>query len=150
MTSSRYLIASSKRSNQYFIDSQSLFFRFPLFFCRVSHTMTNLKDDLQEKNIPGSFNEWSVTTYSCNAKPNLSNFMYSLHDICSSTLMRVQNQFNNTNEYISVQKKVECNDKTSKSRISLIRLDLHHITSFVETMVVMTCLTVINFVWRLY
>ena len=48
---------------------------------------------------------------------------YSLHDICSSILMRVQNQFNNTNEYISVQRKVEYNDKTSKSRTLLIKLE---------------------------
>ena len=45
--------------------------------------------------------------------------------------MRVQNQFNNTNEYISIQRKVECNDKTSKSRTLLIKLDLHPITDFV-------------------
>ena len=88
----------------------------------VSGTMTNLKDDLQENKFLGVLmNDLCyriVATF--RFYPTIS---YSLHDICSSILMRVQNQFNNTNEYIFVQRKVEYNNKTSKSRTLLIKLE---------------------------
>ena len=82
------------KCNQYFIDSQKLH-----SFVVVGRTMTNLKDDLQENTFLGVLmngplldNVVAIAYY-----PSTPS---SLHDMCPSMLMKVQNQFNSTTEYI--------------------------------------------------
>ena len=81
------------KCNQYFIDSQKLH-----SFVVVGRTMTNLKDDLQENTFLGVLmNDPLLDSVVAIAYyPSTP----SLHDMCPSMLMKVQNQFNSTTEYI--------------------------------------------------